>query len=223
MSIVALKRKTQVLHNNMSAGQPSFSINGTTRSSGYVGQDMLGRTLVRSLSDKNGTLKGHGGCCGKYPTPQIKTSPEMASLNDNNVVKSSSLGNNGMLMKRHRWIRRPQPYTTWKPSGRANINNQSYYIEYVARKAMDGSCNVIAGSTTTTPLPAATIRCCNISTTNYAMASKKQPTITKPESFLSPMSQSMYIRNINKKCGAREDFYVKNDNKNVPFACGNAV
>lgn len=217
MSIATLKKKTQTLHNNMSAGHAGFSINGTTRSSGYVGQDMLGRTLVRSLSDRNGTLKGHGGCCGKYPINEIKTTPEMAPLNDNNVVKSSSLGNNGMLMKRHRWIRRPQPYTTWKPSDCANISNQSYYIEYVARKAMDGSCNVINTSGSTVP------RCCNISTTNYAMASKKQPTITKPESFLSPMSQSMYIRNINKKCGAREDFYVKNDNKNIPFACGSAV
>ena len=60
MSIATLKRKTLAKYNNMSVGQPQFSLNGTHRSQGYVGQTMLSRSLPRSLM-KGNVIRGHGG------------------------------------------------------------------------------------------------------------------------------------------------------------------
>lgn len=212
MSIVTLKRKTQAQYNNSSVGQPQFSLNGTRRSAGYVGQDTLGRSLIRSLS-RGGALKGHGGCCGDYPTPQIKTTPEMSGLNNPAVVKSSSLNNTGLLMTKYRWVRRPQPYTAVKPDNNLNNNVQSAYIDRLARKAIvDGSnCHVVK-----TDCPK---QCVLSKTTNYNRPIVTLP-IIKSESFLGAINESDYIRSINKKCAELDEIKHLNPNRSVPFGCG---
>ena len=40
MSLVTLKKKTAAKYHNMSVNQPSFSLNGTHRSQGYIGQHL---------------------------------------------------------------------------------------------------------------------------------------------------------------------------------------
>ena len=213
MSIATLKRKTESQYNNMSVGQPIFSLNGTRRSSGYVGQDTLGRCLVRSLS-RNGALKGHGGCCGAYPISQIKNTPEMANLNNNTVIKSSSLTNSGLISTKYRWTRRPEPITTWKPDNNSNINQQSFYIDNLARKAiLDGSCHIADAQMTGNCNP------CNKGW-NYNYPPQPKP-ISKPESYTGALNASDHIRSINKKCGALDVFYVKKNTKNSPFGCPN--
>ena len=66
MSIVALKKKTAAKYNNMSVNtKEGFSLNGTRRLQGYVGQTSLSRSLPRTLM-RGTTIRGHGGCCGTY-------------------------------------------------------------------------------------------------------------------------------------------------------------
>lgn len=216
MSIATLKRKTLAQYNNSSVGQPQFSLNGTLRSSGYVGQDMLGRSLVRSLS-RNGALKGHGGCCGKFPTPQIKTSPEMACLNDSTVVKSSSLTTTGLLMSRYKWVRRPQPYSTTKSSSYLNVNDQSSYINHLSRKTISDSsgCHIINDKPQNT--------CCS-KTTNYnaSINSNKHPNIMKPEKYTGAINASEHTRALDSKCTDNDVFKIQTNVRRVPFACGNS-
>jgi hypothetical protein len=214
MSIATLKRKTQAQYNNSSVGQPQFSLNGTRRSSGYVGQDMLGRSLVRSLS-RNGALKGHGGCCGKYPTPQIITSPEMACLNDTKILKSSSLNTIGLLMSRYRWLRRPQPYSTTKPSSNLNNNDQGSYIDYLARKTLADSsgCHIIR-----TDVP----KVCGCSTTNYNNLLKNIPHIVKSEEYTGSLNASEYIRRLDRKCTANDEYKIVKPTRGIPFGCGSS-
>ena len=214
MSIVTLKRKAEAKYNNSSVGKPQFSLNGTTRNSGYIGQDMLGRSLVRSIS-KNGALKGHGGCCGKYPTPQINTTPEMSCLNNSAIVKSSSLTTNGLLMSRHRWIRRPQPHSIIKPDNNAHNNIQSTYIDNLARKTiLDGSnCHIINKDCP---------KEYKISNTNFNVRANNMLPITKPDSFLGAVNASEHVRKLTNKCASNDDFKHLNTNKNVPFACSNS-
>ena len=98
MSIVTLKRKTENLYNVQSAaggGYKNFSINGTRRSQGWVGQT--------SLSRHNGNAS------------------ELMNLNNPSIIKSSVVGTNGMLNMHYRWINRPQPYTSVKSDN--NLNN----------------------------------------------------------------------------------------------------
>ena len=75
MSIATLKRKTNEKYNNLSVGQKQFSINGTTRSQGWVGHTSVSRTVT---------------------TPSI-------CLNDNKVVKPSVVETNGMIKTKYRW------------------------------------------------------------------------------------------------------------------------
>lgn len=206
MSIATLKRKTESKYNNMSVGQPIFSLNGTRRSAGYVGQDTLGRSLIRSLS-RNGALKGHGGCCGIYPTPQIKNSPEMAHLNNTTVVKSSSLNNSGLISTKYRWIKRPQPFSVWKPSA----SSQSLYIDSVARKSIiDASCHIISENTKNSSCSK-----CNKGW-NYNYPAKPMP-ITKPDSYTGALDASSQLRSLDRKCAALDKFYVPKSTKGTPF------
>ena len=72
MSIVALKKKTAAKYNNMSAGQPQFSINGGYRNQGWVGQTSLSRSLPKTPM-RGGAARGLGCCFGTYNTQMIIT------------------------------------------------------------------------------------------------------------------------------------------------------
>lgn len=138
MSLATLKKKTQTKYNNMSVGSKTgFSINGTHRSQGYVGQTSLSRSLPRTLMKGNVAI-GHGGCCGKFRKMPIVQSA-VISLENPNVVKSSVLGTSGMISTKYQWIKRPQPYTSVKPDNNNNNNSQSDYITYLIDKTLNSS------------------------------------------------------------------------------------
>ena len=99
MSLATLKRKTAAKYHNSSVGQPAFSLNGTHRSQGYVGQDSLGR---------------------RYMSP--------TSTNDVSVLKPSVLGTSGQIATQYRWIRRPAPYSALKPDDHSNYATYQDYV-----------------------------------------------------------------------------------------------
>lgn len=138
MSIVALKRKTAATK-NLSTGLSGFSINGTTRNQGYIGQSLESRTLLHT-PHKGAVAKGHGGCCGTYNDAFDITPSEICSLEDSTVVKQSVLSTKGMLAKRNRWINRPFPYSVVKPDSNhgpsGNANDQSSYLERRKKKLL---------------------------------------------------------------------------------------
>ena len=145
MSIVVLKRKTKAQYNNMSVGSKNggFSLNGTRRSAGYIGRGVLGLSFPRTLMRGN-VARGHGGCCGTYPVKPIVSSSIGFPTGDNgstannntNVVKSSVLDTNGLIMTKYRWIRRPQPYTAVKPDSNMIQNTQKSYIENLSKNTV---------------------------------------------------------------------------------------
>ena len=131
MSEATFKKKTQSKYNNnsVSQGPQGFSINGTRRSQGWVGQELRSRTLVRTLN-RAGANRGHGGCCGKYPRPFVNPS-EILSTEDANVVKSPVLNTPGMLRERFAWVRRPAPFTSVKPDDNHGVGDQGSYLQYL--------------------------------------------------------------------------------------------
>jgi hypothetical protein len=128
MSIVALKRKTAAQYNSLSVGHTGFSINGSLRNQGYIGQDSRGRALARTLMN-GATARGYGGCCGKYHETGIVRPADTMCLNDPNVVKPSVLGSYGRTATRDRWITRPAPFATVKLDYAKVMRTQSDYIE----------------------------------------------------------------------------------------------
>jgi hypothetical protein len=207
MSIAALKRKTATQYNNMSVGQSQFSINGTHRSQGYVGQSVISRSLPRTLFNGN-VPRGHGGCCGTYPLVHVVQSAT-TSTNDNKVVKSSVLSNDGMIAIKYRWITRPQPYTTVKPDNAQNNNTQGNYVFRVGRIARQQTPTVCPG-------------------TSKYVASRRHEVhppisvlnITKPESEYTSISQSDYIAQLQDACTGHDIFYFPSNIQRAPFACG---
>ena len=138
MSIVTLKKKTAAQYNNMSVGTTNgFSLNGTHRSQGYVGQTSLSRSLPRTLM-KGNTMRGHGGCCGSYPVGGLILSA-VNSVEDSSVVKKSVINNSGMIRTKYRWIWRPQPYSSVKPDTSNHINTQGHHIDILHDKAVENA------------------------------------------------------------------------------------
>jgi hypothetical protein len=135
MSLATLKKKSESRYNNVSVGQKHFSINGTTRNQGWVGQDVRGRTLVRSLA-KGNTLRGHGGCCGTYPHPNIVPT-EVKTTENSHYVKKSVLNYNGMMHTVNPWIWRPAPITSVKNDSNHGANHEEgLYTKHVAQQTL---------------------------------------------------------------------------------------
>ena len=137
MSIATLKKKTQAKYFDHSVGTQGFSLNGTYRNQGYVGQTMLSRSLPRT--PMNGNIPcGSGGCCGKYNiTPIVQSA--VISQEDSTVVKSSVVGTYGMMSTKYRWLRRPQPFITVKPDNN-QIRSHYDYIKVKLKNKLNFQC-----------------------------------------------------------------------------------
>lgn len=127
MSLATLKKKTQSKYRNSSVGLQQFSLNGTRRLQGYIGQTSLSRSLPRTPAG-GAYAKGHGGCCGTHPSDAAITSA-VTNNNDSSVVKSSVLSSKGMLAKRLRCCD-----SVVKPDNQTSLNSSSSYLEYLKNK-----------------------------------------------------------------------------------------
>jgi hypothetical protein len=212
MSIATLKRKTQTKYNNMSVGQTGFSINGTHRNQGYVGQTSLSRSLPRTLMRGN-TVRGHGGCCGTFTVGPIIQSG-VTSTEDSSVVKTSTLGTSGMLSTKYRWIRRPEPFATVKSDNNNNRNAQSDYITRLAKKTLFEIEKAEDPLDTTCKNLFVAVRG---NCTNYDVNYKQSVcSIVKPESDYLPISSGAYIMKINDSC-TKDDITVATNVNKTPF------
>jgi hypothetical protein len=199
MSIATLKKKTQAKYFDHSVGSQGFSLQGTHRNQGYVGQTMLSRSLPRT--PMNGIVPcGSGGCCGKYfITPIVQSA--VISQEDSTVVKSSVVGTYGMMSTKYRWSRRPQPYTTVKPDNN-QIRSQYDYIKDKIKNNNKkiNSCNNADGTKPVAPTP----KCCPyVSPPKIGAAA----TITKPIKF--PIPYDEYLLKLDDKC-------IENDIRTIP-------
>lgn len=198
MSIATLKRKTQTQYNNMSVGEKQFSLNGTHRNQGFVGQTSLSRSLPRSLM-KGNTLRGHGGCCGTYEIKPIVQSA-VKTTEDSSIVKSTVMNTQGMIDTKYRWIRRPQPFSSTKPDNNLKTNAQETYIEKLAKRTINESLEECDRSRTS--------NCCNIP----RAGKPKIFNFTKPLSSYVPISSGEHIRNIIIPCEQNDEVIVRTTN-----------
>lgn len=206
MSIATLKKKTAAKYNNSSVNVPNFSINGGYRNQGWVGQTTLSRSLPKTLMVGD-TSRGSGGCCGTYNlTPIVQSA--VTSTNDNSVMKSSVLSNDGMIATKYRWIGRPYPYTSVKPGAGNNLNDQSDYITRKAKSAINESTNC---SKKDIPkyVCSSDLYKCNLQTN----------IVTKT---VGPITEGQYVNNLNDACVTTIDTTFQeqnNTNGGTPFGC----
>jgi hypothetical protein len=138
-------------------------------------------------------------------------------LENPNVIKSSVLGTSGMMSTKYRWARRPQPSSVVKPDDHKNLNSQSDYISILKRKTLSNitSCNNTDGTKPVAP----GIQCCPLLKTNNFNV----PTIhiTKQMSDYTPISQSEYLLELDKKCTGNDYNQINNGISKTPIpVCG---
>jgi hypothetical protein len=200
MSIATLKKKTYAKYNNLSVGQPHFSINGTLRNQGYVGQTSLSRSLPRTLY--NGAFpRGHGGCCGTFPIGRMVQSGIMP-LNDPKVIKTSMLGSKGMLEEKLKclnslrvqgWNKKlplHTPFTEVKQDNNLHNNDQGVHVINLAKKAIN-EYNICT--------PKNTIKKQGTCHTNVEV-SLKTCNLTKDPSKLAAKSQGEHLIQLTNNC-----------------------
>ena len=215
MSIVALKRKTLAQYHNNSHSPDGFSLNGTHRNQGYVGQTSLSRSLPRTLM-KGNTPRGHGGCCGKYYQGTIVQSG-VTSLENPAVVKKSTMNTRGLIDTKYRWIRRPKPFAEVKHI--VNTHSQSEYIYFISQKTIkeknkDGSpCSIVDKN----PVYK---KCTALTNTQISNTCPKSRNITKPDSATGAITGDEYIYNKHNKCVKPEEFKAYTYVRRAPFSCG---
>jgi len=196
MSIVTLKRKSQAKYNNMSVGQKNFSIAGTHRNQGYIGQTTLSRSLPKTLM-KGNVEKGMGGCCGTYNlTPIVQSA--VTSLEDSSVIKTSTMGNHGLLMSKYRWTRRPGPATSVKPDNNQNTNTANDYIMKLKKRTIleSNKCNNASAG----------IQPCSFNYNPYFRQNLQF--YSKPESAYLAMKSSEYTEKfLNNSCTLNEKVF----------------
>jgi len=181
----------------MSVSQPLFSLNGTRRNQGFIGQTSLSRSLPRTLI-RNGGYRNYGGCCGSFPIGQLVQS-SIANTEDTSVVKISTKNTLGLLhVEKYQCLWRPAPYTTVKMDSNQNLNSQSNYIKNIQQSTLKeaADCRVIN-----------TDKC--IEKNNVCELIKPKYTtmrtgyiFTKPESDYVAMSQGEYLLQLDKACAA---------------------
>jgi hypothetical protein len=135
MSLATFKKKTQSQYKNNSVGQKNFSINGTTRLQGYVGQDSRSRSLIKTPMVGN-VYKGYGGHLGTYKQSVVYPSGIQYQENETDIVKPSVLSNSGSIATHYRWIRRPAPFATVKPDNPLN-QSQGAYVANLSRAVVN--------------------------------------------------------------------------------------
>ena len=216
MSLATLKKKTLSKYNNNSVNK-QFSINGTHRSQGYIGQTSLSRTLINT--PKVGLVsKGHGSCCGYYPETNIINS-STCSTENSTVIKPSVLSSKGMLARRNRWAKRPAPYSSTKPSDSINQSSSGDYIVYRRKIAIEESNGNYIRKKAEAAIEAG--KTCNMEDTLSDKCCRKH--IVMPEEEVVAMSQGEYIFKRIAECTDFDISYINyNTNTGTPFAtCGN--
>jgi len=230
MSIATLKKKKGSQYNNMSVGSKNgFSLNGTHRSQGYVGQTSLSRSLP-TTSMRGNAAKGYGGCCGKYEIRPIIQSA-VVSLNDPTVIKSSVVNTSGMISTHYRWIKRPQPFASVKPSAMNNLNSQCFLIERLRNNAIKANSSGLCKTIFSTKKPICKIDCNR--SPNYNKLQNFPPITkdlsnkfaldksTKSMGNKFAMAQSTYMQYLASGCSNNDNDVVNpaSVNNGTPYSC----
>ena len=114
MSIATLKKKTGYLYNSQSVGYKQFSLNGSHRSQGWVGQTMLSHSLPCTIGDG------------------------LLDLNDNNIIKPSVGNTRGMLKVRNNCLKQfnYKKVDIVKEKWGLNKNSQGDHISHISECAL---------------------------------------------------------------------------------------
>jgi hypothetical protein len=192
-----------------------FSLNGTHRNQGYVGQTSLSRSLPKTPMKGNVAI-GHGGCCGKFIlTPIVQSA--VTSQEDSTVVKKSVINTMGLIQTKINCtgygdrFSMSTPRITVKPDNNQNNKSQSSSIAILAKneKRVADACHV------TKPI-SQYIRCNNPDITLTHTRNSCGLT-TKDEGEYVAISSGKYITKKHDQCVENDIPYIPTSSQRTPI------
>ena len=213
MSIVALKRKSAAIK-NQSTGHRGFSINGTTRNQGYIGQTLQSRHLIHT-PHKGAVAKGYGGCCGTYNDSLDIVPSELTCLEDSTVVKPSVLSYKGMMAKQMLGT----TFNGVKPDSNHKGFDQSSHIERLKRKNLKKIEDFCPEPTDAEMIASnkSADACATLRTLKGARIFSKPHTLCSISKKVGPDTQEDHIFNLNKACLAIDVPYIATSIMRTPY------
>jgi hypothetical protein len=142
MSLATLKRKTAHKYKNNSVNQPQFSLNGTHRNQGFIGQTSFSRSNIGTPASGI-AFRGYGSGGGQYLIQELKTT-SIHTTENSHVVKPSVLSSKGMIEKRTQWVRRPNPFSSTKPGDAINQSSANDYIIFKRKMTLQKELNELS-------------------------------------------------------------------------------
>jgi hypothetical protein len=88
MSLATLKRKTAAKYNNSSVGHANFSLNGTHRSQGYVGQNLRSESCMLCTNDPNAIKSSVGGSSNHVQAKRSRPGTNTVKPDSNHIQNS---------------------------------------------------------------------------------------------------------------------------------------
>lgn len=202
MSIVALKRKSAALK-NQSAGRDGFSINGTTRNQGYIGQTLQSRHLIHTPHG-GAVRKDYSGCCNDFDIPPS----EITNLEDSSIVKTSVLSYKGMMAKRV--LREGITCNVVKPDSNHIGTHQGAYIDRLKRKNLKQIEDFCPEQED--PQPVKEDACRLLRNLKGARIFSKPKTVCNIAKKVGADTHAEYMTALNKLCTADDVSYIVNTN-----------
>lgn len=200
MSIVALKRKSAAIK-NQSTGRSQFSINGTTRNQGYIGQTLQSRHLIHT-PHRGSVAKDYSGCCNDFDIPPS----ELTHLEDSTVVKTSVLSYKGMIAKRLLGT----TFNVVKPDNSHNGSDQGSYIDRLKRKSLKQIEDYCPEPED--PQPIRDDACRLLRTLKGARIFSKPKTVCNIAKKVGADTHEERVAKLNKLCVANDVSYIVNTN-----------
>jgi hypothetical protein len=124
MSINTLKKNAESKYFKKVSKNSSFSLTGTRRPQGYVGQTNLSRSVKRTPFTRYGGPQGHGRIGNNLV---IHNSGQCVNtINDNTVIKRPTLNNKGLISTKHKWMKSTYPEYVVQPDSTSFESSSDY-------------------------------------------------------------------------------------------------
>ena len=205
MSIATLKKKTKMgggssrMDPKSGIGKNGFSLNGTHRNIGSVGQFRMVSNVTRTPFRGTEPM-GSGGSGGKYVNKPLNSGSFI--YNDNQKVKKSSLNTSGMIATKYMWMKGKYP-NYWVQEDNGGYNDTTTQGQYIRDKTNEqgGLCDNFINAqssgncgTSMDPENDYTYKCGANTSCSYFIGTKKYIRMPYAKNLNQPaMSQGQYI------------------------------
>jgi hypothetical protein len=218
MSLNTLKRKSETKYFDKVSKNKTFSLTGTQRLQGFVGQTNLSRSVKRTPFTRFKGPRGHGSKYGIYPVV-VHNSGQCIKIKNDDSIKNSTINTKGFISQKFKWAKRGYPFSVVQPDSNSSLFDSSSVYTH----------NIAAANTCVAPKDVSDVQVncsANIGCSKYIGGRRILRTMYSQQ-FSSSVPQSLYLLSKTKRCadtamGKTEDSAVPAKVNNDGSGCAAA-